>query len=290
MRRLAPLGQIVERLSALEESLRTGRAPTGGAGTQTPPASPANLPPRRGMAGGGGGASSLSPVESAPNLKLVPTPAQSNGGVPSFSGDAASRAADAPFSLSNDEGADASAHDTNAPPFFVEARAGETSVGLPVSLSSAQSSGGTMPAPAAQSEERAADEPCDDAGRIKRGLEERGKPLLAAALEGARRVFVDGDEVRVEFAPEGKHLRDTLKRPENMRLLREVCCEVLGRNVGVGFAMRSPGNADDDASAEDEARREQKRLRERAENHPVVQKVLKTFRAEIVDVRRTDNA
>src|SRR5205807_9637120 len=40
MRRLAPLGQIVERLSALEESLRTGRAPTGGAGTQTPPASP----------------------------------------------------------------------------------------------------------------------------------------------------------------------------------------------------------------------------------------------------------
>ncbi|PYS95772.1 MAG: hypothetical protein DMF65_13820 [Acidobacteria bacterium] len=104
-------------------------------------------------------------------------------------------------------------------------------------------------------------------------------------------MVVDGDEVRVEFAPEGKHLRDTLKRPENMRLLRDVCCEVLGRNVGIGFDMRSHGDADeDDASAEDEARREQKRLRERAESHPVVQKVLKTFRAEIVDVRRTDNA
>src|ERR1044071_4605745 len=34
MRRLAPLGQIVERLNALEEALRTGRAPaSGGAGT-----------------------------------------------------------------------------------------------------------------------------------------------------------------------------------------------------------------------------------------------------------------
>src|SRR5947207_2894700 len=64
MRRLAPLGQIVERLSALEEWLRTGRAPAGGAGTPNAPASPANLPPRRGMAGGGG-ASSFSPGDSS---------------------------------------------------------------------------------------------------------------------------------------------------------------------------------------------------------------------------------
>src|SRR2546423_1559319 len=337
MRRLAPLGQIVERLSALEESLRTGRAPAGGAGTPNAPTSPANLPPRRGMAGGGG-ASSFSPGDSSaaapagnfttkrdesksadgaaaseatveaatseasdtaararshtqtaegraqhhtqnadghtqsdaartqahannaraqdnadsspaashvaarpnspPNLKLVPPPAPSSGGAPSFSGDAATRAADAPFALSNDEGADASARGLTEQPFFVETRAGEDRVGQPVSLVTASSSGGAGAAPA-HAEERAADEPCDDAGRIKRGLEERGKPLLAAALEGARRVVVEGDEGRVEFAPEGRNRRATLKRPENMRLLREVCCEVLGRGVGVGFAMRS---------------------------------------------------
>ena len=124
------------------------------------------------MAGGGGGASSfshenlsgsassLSPAESAPNLKLVPTPAQSNGGVPSFSGDAATRAADAPFNLSNDEGADASARGLTEPPFFVETRAGEDRVGQPVSLVHASSSGGAGAAPA-HAEERAADEPCD---------------------------------------------------------------------------------------------------------------------------------
>ena len=38
MRRLAPLGRIVERLNALEEAFRTGRAPAAGAGAQTPPA------------------------------------------------------------------------------------------------------------------------------------------------------------------------------------------------------------------------------------------------------------
>ena len=45
MRRLAPLGQIVERLNALEEALRTGRAPAGGAGSPpAPPAPPTSRP------------------------------------------------------------------------------------------------------------------------------------------------------------------------------------------------------------------------------------------------------
>ena len=133
--------------------------------------------------------------------------------------------------------------------------------------------------------------PDDDASRFKRGLEGRGKPLLAVALDGARRVWVEGEEVRVEFAPEGKYLRDTLMKPENMKLLREVCCEALGRDVGVAVRTRAPGEEEDEQlTAEDEARREQRELRERAEGHPVVQQVLKTFRAEIVDVRRTDTA
>jgi hypothetical protein len=341
MRRLAPLGQIIERLNALEESLRGGRAPAGGAGgAQTPPASsagPAGLPPRRGSAvGGGRGPSSFSagapgaatpftgfaasavegvgagdakgggdagaqtpreaPQRETPTrdthaagapsgLKLVPPPAASfTGGAPSFAGGAASRADDAPFALGE------------AP-----TPARQDRVGQPVALvtSSANAGGaGAAVAPevantrvAAPEAARADGETGDAVSRIKRGLEERGKPLLAVAFEGARRVRIEGEEVRVEFAPEGKHLRDTLNKPENMRLLREVCCEVLGREVGVGVTTRAPGDADDEAlDAEDEARREQKRLRERAEGHPVVQKVLKTFRAEIVDVRRADDA
>jgi DNA polymerase-3 subunit gamma/tau len=375
MRRLAPLGQIVERLNALEESLRTGRAPaSSGGGSQTPPAVPptSSTPPRRGMAGGGGSssASSFSPLDESttplpntaqpnnvpalkveeadntiapspsqvnvytqaqvspaatPNLKLVPPPLHSlqSGGAPSFAGDAAKRASDAPFALADGASAGAGLFDATRP--FVEgARAGEDRVGQPVSLVTATHATATSTVTHAQasatdatrsnstrsntstdepakvssndpahvsSNDRAQVETDDPASLFKRGLEDRGKPLLAVALDGARRVSVEADEVRVEFAPEGKHLRDTLMRPEHMRLLREVCCEVLGRGVGVAVRVRAPGEVEDEQlTAEDEARREQRLLRERAEGHPVVQQVLKTFRAEIVDVRRTDSA
>ncbi|MDQ3744960.1 MAG: hypothetical protein M3444_11300, partial [Acidobacteriota bacterium] len=222
-----------------------------------------------------------------PALKLVPAPSAFSGGTPSFAGDAASRADEAPFALGE-----------ATPP-----GAGRDQVGLPVALvtSNANTNGASAAfapdTPGARADVTNVDvtkgdaDACDVAGRIKRGLEERGKPLLAVAFEGARRVRIEGDEVRVEFAPEARHLCDTLKRSENLRLLREVCCEVLGRGVGAFATVKAPGEGEDDVHAsEDDARREQRLLRERAEAHPVVQKVLKTFRAEIVDVRRTDDA
>ncbi|HWS90508.1 MAG TPA: DNA polymerase III subunit gamma/tau [Pyrinomonadaceae bacterium] len=314
MRRLAPLGRLVERLNALEEALRTGRAPAGGTPTPPTPSAPptSSAPPRRGAAGGGGAASFSAPeagaaaepervaakpvetqpaqpapqsngrAQSAPNLKLVPPPVQS-GGAASFSEGAAARAAEAPFAVSDAAPADGL---FEAPRPFVEgARAGEDVVGAPVSLV-------TAPAPERDGKAEMGFGPTDDVSRFKRGLEGRGRPLLAVALEGARRVWVEGEEVRVEFAPEGKHLRDTLTKPENQKLLREVCCEVLNRQVGLNIRLREAGGADDDEqlTAEDEARREQRELRERAESHPVVQQLLKTFRAEVVEVRRTDNA
>lgn len=326
MRRLAPLGHLVERLNALEEALRTGRAPAGGTPPPAPPAPPSSsTPPRRGAAGGGGGASFSAPeaalaaeperpiaksVEAEPpavqappaatqangraqsptasSLKLVPPPPAQSGGAASFAAGAAARAAEAPFALS--EGTPEVGLFESPRPFVEGVRAGEDAVGAPVSLVSTQT----------PAKDPAADDvgkaemgfgATDDASRFKRGLESRGKPLLAVALDGARRVWVEEDEVRVEFAPDGKYLRDTLMKPENQKLLREVCCEVLGRQVGINIKMRGPGEPEDEArlTPEDEARREQRELRERAEGHPVVQQLLKTFRAEVVEVRRTDN-
>jgi DNA polymerase-3 subunit gamma/tau len=368
MRRLAPLGGIVERLNALEEALRTGRAPAGGAGTPSAPPA-AGLPPRRGV-GGGGGASSFSSQEfgaaqpsvesnasaqqspkanglaanaegdtraranvapakavpapsadegatlaadagttraadtgatraaSAKNLKLVPPPAQGFGGEPSFARDAASLAADAPFPLADGEGAGSGFFDS-LPANDAAPRAGEDRVGRPVSLmpatnpedgKSARAEADTRNAGAAGSRDDAGvyEDADSVAGRIGRGLEGRGKPLLAAALEGARRVSVEGDEVRVEFASESKHLCDALKKPEVMKLLREVCCEVLGRAVGVGVTVKAAGEGDEGPTPEAEARREQRLMRERAEGHPAVQQLIKTLRAEIVEVRHTD--
>jgi DNA polymerase-3 subunit gamma/tau len=393
MRRLAPLGQIVERLNALEEALRTGRAPAGGSGTPGAPGAPpaANLPPRRGASGGGASsfsppATSLSPpassanaaghdgtpeassratrppetngratadgraqaqtsptpaadagssrsadngitpsadngttrsadngatrpaesaatrsadtgaarAASSANLKLVPPPtAQSYGGAPSFARDAESRASEAPFPL-----ADGAGFFDATPAGEPQPRAGVDAVGLPVSLVTPASPDDTARARAG-ADSRGATPPFgnDDApvyedadsvaNRIGRGLEGRGKPLLAAALQGARRVSVNGDEVRVEFAPESKHLHDALKKPESQKLLREVCCEVFGRAVGVAVTDKAAGEGEDRETPEDEARREKRLMRERAEGHPAVQQLIKTFRAEIVEVRHT---
>jgi hypothetical protein len=241
-------------------------------------------------------AAAPAPPQSSPGLKLVPPPAQT-GGAASFASGAAPRAAEAPFAVS--DGAPPSGLFDPPRPFVEGARAGEDRVGAPVSLvTTPRPDAATQaPAQAPAADLRGAEVggmgfgPEDDASRFKRGLEGRGKPLLAVALDGARRVWVEGEEVRVEFAPEGKHLRETLMKPESMRLLREVCCEALGREVGIAVRVRAPGEEEDaQLRAEDESRREQRLLREQAESHPVVQHALKTFRAEIVDVRRTDAA
>ncbi len=125
--------------------------------------------------------------------------------------------------------------------------------------------------------------------RIKTILDDRRKPLLVVALEGAQRVRIDGEELCVEYAPGAKHLRDSLAKPDNMRILREVCREVTGSEMEVRILVGEAGVRDDkDISQPDEAQRETQRLREMAENHPAVQQLLRTFRGEIVDVRRVE--
>ncbi|HEX8072120.1 MAG TPA: DNA polymerase III subunit gamma/tau [Pyrinomonadaceae bacterium] len=126
------------------------------------------------------------------------------------------------------------------------------------------------------------------AEQVKRALEERRRPLLATALDGARKAELAGDEFYVEFAPERKHLRDSLNKPDAMKLLRDVCREVVGRDVGVRVVVREAGESDAPPTREDEELRARQELRQMAENHPAVQHLLRTFRAEIIDVRRVE--
>jgi hypothetical protein len=58
--------------------------------------------------------------------------------------------------------------------------------------------------------------------------------------------------------------------------------------MGVRIVVKDPAAEGEPLSREDEDRREKQRLRESAESNPVVQTMLKTFRGEIVDVRRVD--
>jgi len=128
-----------------------------------------------------------------------------------------------------------------------------------------------------------------DIERIKSGLESRRKMFLVTALEGARHASLDNGELYVEFAPESRHLRDTLAKSDNIKILREVCFEVAQRDCGVRIVIKDlNATTEGESSKEDEERREKQRLRKSAEENPVVQQMLRTFRGEIVDVRPGD--
>ena len=125
-------------------------------------------------------------------------------------------------------------------------------------------------------------------GRIKSLLEKRRKMFLVTAIEGARRASIEGSELCIEFAADTRHLRDTLAKSDNVKILREVCKEVTGSDLGVRFVVSDGGAANAAPSKEDAERREKQIMRETAEKDPVVQQMLRTFRGEIVDVKRVE--
>ena len=129
-----------------------------------------------------------------------------------------------------------------------------------------------------------------DIERIKSALEGRRKMFLVTALEGARNASLQEGELYVEFAPEARHLRDTLARSDNIKILREACFEVTQRDCGVHIVIKDLAAPPEAAtSKEDEERQKKHSLRKSAEENPVVQQMLRTFRGEIVDVRRADD-
>ena len=112
--------------------------------------------------------------------------------------------------------------------------------------------------------------------------------LVVTALESALTASFDNNELYIEFAPESRHFRDTLSKPENVKFVRDACLEVTGYDTGLRIVVKDPQAEGEPRSPEDEARLERQRLRETEEKHPRVQQLLKTFRGEIVDVRRPD--
>jgi len=121
--------------------------------------------------------------------------------------------------------------------------------------------------------------------QIKSALEKKKRRLLIAALDGASRAELEGDELLIEFTPDARHSRDTLAKADNAIALREACYEVCGREIGIRFSIKDDGDSKEPLSSEDEARRSKKQTRQTAAQNPTVQQVLRTFGGEIVDIK-----
>jgi DNA polymerase-3 subunit gamma/tau len=223
MRSLQPLGELIERITALENSVRTGTSPPARSNS---PSSAGGSPPRS-ASNSSRAASSFSPIkEAATGVETSPT--RTTPAKPAESLSAA---------LVIEE----------VKPFNAEA---------------------------------------SEIDLIKLALEKRRKRFLVIALEGARVARIEGDELYVEFAPDAKHLRDTLAKSDDVKVIREACLEVVGKELGVRITVKDDEtNASEPLSQEEEERREKQSLRAEAEQSPVVQQVLRKFRGEIVDVR-----
>jgi len=116
--------------------------------------------------------------------------------------------------------------------------------------------------------------------QIKAELEKKKKKMLIAAIAAAPRIELEGDDLVIEFSADDRHLA----KPDTAKILREVSAEICGRKVGIRFAT---GNGGDDAPAspEEEQRRSKQKARQAAAENPRVQKVLRAFGGEIVDVK-----
>lgn len=125
--------------------------------------------------------------------------------------------------------------------------------------------------------------------RVKTVLEAQRKRFVVTALEAALTATLENGEFFIEFAPDYRHLRETLLKPENAKLICDACREVTEQETGLRITVKDPQAENEPRTVEDEARIEKQRLREAAEDSPVVQQMLKTFRGEIVDVRRPEN-
>ena len=262
MRRLQPLNELIERIAALEESLRTGKPP---AQTVIPS-----------TAGGG------SPGSSAKGPKVV---SAAPSGATSGAGGMAVKLAPDPAAQLDPESADIAGFPAGHPSWDAVPSTGFTPQldSRPPALLAVDEPGKEITTELGSASVSHASE----IERIKTALEKKRKMFLVTALEGARLARIEGNELYIEFAPDTKHLRDTLAKSENVKIFREVCQEVTGKEMGVRIAVRDPEVNDAlPLSKEEEERREKQRLREAAEQNPVVQQVLRTFRGEIVDVQR----
>ncbi|HEU4770474.1 MAG TPA: DNA polymerase III subunit gamma/tau, partial [Pyrinomonadaceae bacterium] len=121
-------------------------------------------------------------------------------------------------------------------------------------------------------------EPESPIERVKTKL----KPMLVTALDSAQVTSWNAEGLYIEFAPESRYLFNTLSEPKNTKFLADACREVTGQETSIRIEIKDP-RVENGAAIKDD---EKQRLREMAESSPVVQQALKTFRGEIVDVRR----
>jgi DNA polymerase III subunit gamma/tau len=123
---------------------------------------------------------------------------------------------------------------------------------------------------------------------LERELETRSLMPLLIALEKANSVRADGNVLEIEFSVNHKHNAGIVEKPENSKLIQEICRELTEQQFVVNVSIS--GSASEQQLSPEEAaeKRKKEELWKLAEADPAVQAALRVFRGKIIDVIPVD--
>ena len=120
--------------------------------------------------------------------------------------------------------------------------------------------------------------------KIKAALEARRKMILVSMLDKADSIEVDGEVLRISFAPGSALYKNKIESRDNRQLIEEVCREAVGRRLTMSVTMGP--------QAKTGSAPEQKKPvnhKKQAETNPAIQALADKFHGEIIEVVKPDN-
>lgn len=145
------------------------------------------------------------------------------------------------------------------------------------------SPGPARDAAVSQSRPVATNAPENPLDQIKAVLGKQKRRLLIAALDAAQRLDLQAGELAIVFTADTRHYRDTLAKADNLKVLRAACAEACGREIAIRFSINDEEEIA--ATSDTDTQRSKQKARQAAAQDPLVQKVLRTFGGEIIDVK-----
>jgi DNA polymerase III subunit gamma/tau len=118
---------------------------------------------------------------------------------------------------------------------------------------------------------------------IKKAIEDRRKMMLLSALDHAQSIEVDGDYLRITFAPDSAVLKNQLESKDNRKVIEEVSREVVGRRLTLSASVGAQPK--EEAAPQKRASAQKKK----AQDDPRISALTEKFRGEVIEVKNADS-
>lgn len=146
-------------------------------------------------------------------------------------------------------------------------------------------------APESQTETAKIDSASPDFRRaLEQKLEERMLMPLVIAVEKANFVKVNGNLLEIEFAANNAYNQGIIEKPENAKLIQEMCYELTGKTFVINVSVSGATTEKQLSPAELEKKQQKEELWKKAENHPGIKTILDVFRGRILEIVPIENA